>query len=57
MPLEPGKSKAVRRRNTQREIAAGKPPKQAAAIARRKAGLPMTKGTSAKRKRGKGRKR
>jgi hypothetical protein len=41
MPLEKSASNAARERNVKREIAAGKPPKQAAAIAydvQRKAG-------------------
>lgn len=38
MPLERGKSRAVIQRNIEREIAAGKPPKQAAAIAYNMAG-------------------
>lgn len=35
MPLTYSKSKPALRRNTEREIAAGKPPKQAYAIAKR----------------------
>lgn len=38
MPLEKGSSKKVIQRNIKREIAAGKSPKQAAAIAYKKAG-------------------
>lgn len=38
MPLKPGKSKAVIAENIQREIKAGKPPKQAVAIAHSVAG-------------------
>jgi hypothetical protein len=38
MPLKAGKSKAVLRENIRREIAAGKKPSQAAAIAYSKAG-------------------
>lgn len=38
MPLKKGKSKAVISENIKREIKAGKPPKQAAAIAYAKAG-------------------
>ena len=38
MPLEKGKSKAVIERNIKREIAAGREPKQAVAIAYSKAG-------------------
>ena len=33
MPLEKGKSNAARERNVKTEIAAGRPPKQAVAIA------------------------
>jgi len=33
MPLDKSKSKAARQRNIETEIAAGKPPKQAVAIA------------------------
>lgn len=38
MPLTPGKSKAVISKNISREIKAGRPPKQAEAIAFSKAG-------------------
>ena len=38
MPLKRGKSQAVISENIKREIKAGKPPKQAAAIAYAKAG-------------------
>ena len=38
MPLESGKSKGAVSRNIKREIAAGKKPKQAVAIALHKAG-------------------
>lgn len=38
MPLEKGSSKKVIQRNIRREIKAGRPPKQAAAIAYQKAG-------------------
>lgn len=37
MPLKPGYSKKVIKENTEREIQAGKPPKQAYAIAMREA--------------------
>ena len=40
MPLEKGKSQEVISRNIKREIAAGKPQKQAVAIALRTAGVP-----------------
>jgi len=40
MPLEKGKSKEVISRNIKREIEAGKPQKQAVAIALRTAGVP-----------------
>ena len=40
MPLEKGKSKEVISRNIKREIEAGKPQKQAVAIALRAAGAP-----------------
>lgn len=39
MPLKPGKSKKVISSNIRREIKAGKPKKQAVAIAMRKAGM------------------
>lgn len=38
MPMERGKSKAVIERNTRRLIREGYPPRQASAIAHRKAG-------------------
>jgi hypothetical protein len=38
MPLKPGKSEKVVAANIKTEIAAGKPPKQAVAIAMQKAG-------------------
>lgn len=44
MPLERGKSKAVISRNIARERRAGKPQKQAVAIAMRKAGKAKPKG-------------
>ena len=50
MPLEPGKSKAVVRRNIKREIRAGKPQKQAVAIAMHKAGKPKPRTRSTKRR-------
>lgn len=48
MPLEPGRSKAVIRRNTKREIAAGKSPEQAYAIANAEAGTSKPKMTKRK---------
>jgi glycosyltransferase A (GT-A) superfamily protein (DUF2064 family) len=39
MPLEPGKSKAAISHNIKREVEAGKPQKQAVAIALHKAGI------------------
>jgi hypothetical protein len=44
MPLKKGKSKAVIESNIKREIAAGKKPEQAVAIAYRVAGKPKRKG-------------
>jgi nicotinamide mononucleotide (NMN) deamidase PncC len=43
MPLELGKSKKVVSRNIQKEMAAGKPQKQAVAIALSKAGMSKPK--------------
>ena len=43
MPLKSGKSKAVISSNIRTEIAAGKKPKQAVAIALHKAGAPKKK--------------
>ena len=43
MPLKPGSSKAVISSNIRTEIAAGKKPKQAVAIALHKAGKPPKK--------------
>ena len=43
MPLELGKSKKVVSRNIQKEMAAGKPQKQAVAIALSKAGISKPK--------------
>jgi hypothetical protein len=40
MPLKEGSSKQVIRENIRTELAAGKPRKQAVAIALRKAGIP-----------------
>lgn len=40
MPLKPGKSKAVISSNIRKEVAAGRPQKQAVAIALRTAGKP-----------------
>ena len=42
-PLQAGQSKAAIRANIRREIKAGKPPKQAVAIALRKAGVSKKK--------------
>ena len=44
MPLKPGKSKKVISQNIRTEIRAGKPRKQAIAIALRKAGVGRKKG-------------
>jgi hypothetical protein len=43
MPLKPGKSKSILNLNIGTEIKAGKPPKQAVAIAYSKAGLSKKK--------------
>lgn len=48
MPLKPGKSDKVVSENIRQEIRAGKPPKQAVAIAMRKAGKPKPKGKGEK---------
>ena len=45
MPLEKGKSKQTIARNIKREEKAGKPPKQAVAIALKEAGVPKKKRT------------
>lgn len=45
MPLQKGKSKEVISKNIATEIAAGRPQKQAVAIALRTAGVPRKKGT------------
>lgn len=42
MPLKPGKSKKVIQANIRTEIAHGKEPKQAVAIAYRSAGMPKS---------------
>ena len=44
MPLKPGKSKTAIRQNIRTEIHAGKPQKQAVAIAMKKAGKKKSKG-------------
>ena len=44
MPLKSGKSKKVISENIRAEIKAGRPQKQAVAIAMRKAGVPKQKG-------------
>ncbi len=46
MPLKTGKSKKVISSNIRTEIAAGRPQKQAVAIALRKAGVPKKKSSS-----------
>jgi len=48
VPLEPGKSKKVVSRNIKKEMAAGKPQKQAVAIALSKAGLNKPKAKTKK---------
>ena len=48
MPLEPGKSKKVVSRNIKKEMAAGKPQKQAVAIALSKAGMSKPKSKTKK---------
>lgn len=48
MPLEKGKSKAVIQRNIKKEIAAGKKPKQAVAIAYSVAGKSNSKSSKKK---------
>lgn len=44
MPLKPGKSKATISQNIKKEMKAGRPQKQAIAIALRNAGAPKKKG-------------
>ena len=44
MPLKSGKSKKVILENIRTEVKAGRPQKQAVAIAMRKAGVPKQKG-------------
>ena len=51
MPLRKGKSRAVVSQNIETEIAAGKPQKQAVAIALRTAGVPRRRSVT-RRKRG-----
>lgn len=48
MPLKSGKSDKAVSENIRQEIKAGKPPKQAVAIAMRKAGRPKPKGDGKK---------
>lgn len=52
MPLQRGSSKKVIEANTRTEIRAGKPPKQAAAIAYRKAGKYRKKAPATNKKKG-----